>query len=46
MEPIKLKHGVAIIKVTIKILMLLESRKSAMPRKGDKIIIGSPERIQ
>jgi hypothetical protein len=27
-------------------MMLSEFRKSAIPRKGDRIIIGSPERIQ
>ena len=46
MDPIKLKLGVAIIKVNIKMKMLSEFRNSAMPRKGDKIIIGNPESNQ
>ena len=45
-EPIRLRHGVAIIKVNTKTTMLLESRNNAIPRNGDKIIIGSPDKIQ
>ena len=45
-EPIRLKHGVAIIKVNINIRMLSESRNKAIPRNGDNIIIGSPDKIQ
>ena len=45
-EPIRLRHGVAIIKVNTRITILLESRNNAIPRNGDKIIIGSPDRIQ
>ena len=45
-EPIRLRHGVAIIKVKTRIYIPSEFINNAIPRKGDNMIIGSPESVQ